>query len=560
MRVPARMPHDRDVTDDGFSVVIAGGGVAALEAALTLRELGEGRIAVELLAPEPTFWYRPVAVAEPFDLGRVRHFDLGELARDVGAGLVLGSLAAVDVDRREARTQTGGVLRFDALLIACGAVPVPAVPGALTFRGPADSDRMRGVLDEVERGDVTRLAFVVPWGATWSLPAYELALMTAAFLQASGKHGVGVALVSPELEPLQLFGATASSAVRTLLDETGVEFIGGSYAVEHARGALVRLSDDPLPFDRVVALPRLRGQRIDGISQTLEGFVEVDEHCGVFGTDVVFAAGDVTSFPIKQGGIAAQQAVAAAEAIAVLAGASLVPHPFRPVLRGLLLTGAEPQYLRRDLSGGEEPDWASSSPIWWPPTKIVGRRLAPFLASLTGEAPVADVAPPSGGLSVEVALDVDGLEQLVLVGPDTRPADKPGEAETVAAVMSGSPLLVQCGTSLDEAVRAMRRHDGGSVLVVDRERLVGILTARDVLRAVAGDVAPSDAAVEQWMTASPVTASPSTSLDVAEALMTECAIHHLPVVEGGRPVGMVGLRDVTRSRRRPERLAIGLGF
>jgi sulfide:quinone oxidoreductase len=560
MRVARESAHDRDVTDDPFTVLIAGGGVAALEAALTLRELGEGRVSVELLAPEPTFWYRPVAVAEPFQLGTVRHFDLGVLAQDVGAALTLGSLAGVDVDRREARTQSGGALRFDALLIACGAMPLAAVPGAVTFRGPADSDRMREVLDEIERGAVSRVAFVVPWGATWSLPAYELALMTAALLQASGKHGVEVTLVSPEREPLQLFGATASSAVRTLLDEAGVTFVGDSYAVEHVAGGLVRLSDEPLPFDRVVALPRLRGQRIDGIPQTLDGFVEVDEHCCVFGTDVVFAAGDVTSFPIKQGGIAAQQALAAGEAIAVLAGASLVPHPFRPVLRGLLLTGGEPQYLRRDLSGGEEPDWASSAPIWWPPTKIVGRRLAPFLAALTGEAPIDDVAPPCEALPVDIPLDPLGRPTLALDRQAHASPQPGGRPATAGAVMSHSPLIVPCGTSLDNAVREMRRHDTGSALVVDHDRLVGIITARDVLRAVAGDVVPSGATVEQWMTASPVTVSPATTLDVAETLMTEYAIHHLPVVENGAPVGMIGLRDVTRSRRRPERLAVGLGF
>jgi sulfide:quinone oxidoreductase len=548
------------VTDDGFSVVIAGGGVAALEAALTLRELGEDLVRVELLAPEPSFWYRPVAVAEPFGLGTVRHFDLGELAEKVGAGLSLGALAAVDVDRREARAQTGAVLRYDALLIACGAVPYPAIRGALTFRGPADSDRMRALLAELDRGEVTSLAFAVPWGATWSLPAYELALMTAAYLQASGKHGVEVGVVSPELEPLQLFGNGASDAVRALLDDAGVGFVGGAYSVEHVKGNLVFLSGEALPAQRVVALPRLRGQRIDGIPQTLEGFLDTDEHCCVQGADAVFAAGDVTSFPIKQGGIAAQQAVAAAEALAVMAGASLVPHPFRPVLRGLLLTGAEPRYLRRDISGGEEPDWASSSPIWWPPTKIVGRRLSPFLAALTGEVPVSDVPPPAGGLLVDVPLDARGLERLPALGPDVPPASSKAEARSVRAVIRRRPPLVTCETTVDTAVRAMREHDGGSVLVVDGERLVGILTARDVLRAVAGDVSPSDAAVGQWMTASPVTVSPTTTLDVAETLMTEYGIHHLPVVDDGRPVGMVGLRDVTRSRRSPERLAVGLGF
>lgn len=547
------------MTGDDFSVLIAGGGVAALEAALTLRELSEDRARVELLAPEPTFWYRPVAVAEPFGLGTVRHFDLGQLAEDLGAALSLGALAAVDVDRREARTQAGGTLRYDALLLACGAVPYAAVPGALTFRGPADSERIRELLGAIDGGDVATVAFVVPWGATWSLPAYELALMTAAYLQASGRHDVQLAIVTPELRPLQLFGDTASDAVHALLDEAGVAFVGGSYAVEHVGASLALLSGEALPVDRVVALPRLRGQRIDGIPQTLEGFVDVDEHCCVTGADAIFAAGDVTTFPVKQGGIAAQQAVAAAEAIAVLAGASLVPHPFRPVLRGLLLTGAEPQYLRRDLSGGGEPDWASSSPIWWPPTKIVGRRLTPFLAALTGEMPVSDLEPPAGGLPVDLPLDPRGLE-LGLSGSDVPPTSPAGEARSVGTVMRQCPSLVRPPTTLAEAARGMRERDAGSVLVVDGERLVGILTARDVLRAVAHGVEPGAAAVGRWMTASPVTVTASATLDMAETLMTEYGIHHLPVVEGDRPVGIVGLRDVTRSRRSPERLAIGLGF
>ncbi len=541
---------------DELSVLIAGGGVAALEAALTLRELGEGRTRVELVAPEPSFWYRPVAVAEPFGLGAVRHFDLGTLTEKVGAGLTLDAIDAIDADRREARTAAGAVLCYDALLLAMGAVPEPAVPGALTFRGPADGERVRTLLDELERGEVGSVAFAVPWGASWPLPVYELALMTTAYLKAAERHDVEVVVVTPEREPLELFGATASDAVGTLLDEAGVAFYGGSCPVAFDGTGLVLLAGETIAVERVVALPRLRGQRIDGIPQTVEGFVEVDEHCCVAGVDAVFAAGDITSFPVKQGGIAAQQAVVAAEAIAVMAGASLVPHPFRPVLRGLLLTGTEPQYLRRDLAGGEEPDWASASPIWWPPTKIVGRRLGPFLASLTGETPVDDLAAPVPGLAVDVPLDA-----LALGSPSTplrEPLPSP-EATSVREVMRDLPQLVPPETTLDAAVRTMRRHDLGSVLVVEGERLVGILTARDVLRAVAGDVSPSEASVRQWMTASPVTVSPSTTLEPAAALMVEYGIHHLPVVEDGRPVGMVGLRDLTRSRR-PRRLPIGLGF
>jgi sulfide:quinone oxidoreductase len=547
---------------DGFSVLVAGGGVAALEAALTLRELGEGRTRVELLAPEPKFWYRPVAVAEPFGLGEVRQFDLGGLAESVGAGFCLGSLASVDVDRHEARTTAGAVLSYDALLIACGAVPTPAVPGALTFRGPADSESMSELLGEIESGAVERMSFAVPWGATWALPAYELALMTAARLASTGTYGVELSLVTPEREPLQLFGRPASDAVRGLLDEAGIDFVGGVCPVESSDGQLLLLSDEPIPADRVVALPRLRGQRIDGIPQTVEGFVSVDEHCAVHGADAVFAAGDITSFPIKQGGIAAQQAVAAAEAIAVLAGATLVPHPFRPVLRGLLLTGGEPQYLRRDLSGGDEPDWASTSPIWWPPTKIVGRRLAPFLASLTREAAAADAPPPAGGIQVEVdlrAADLDRLATVLHDVPTAATGRRAGDRD-VSSVMTPDPLFVTPETTLDAVVRRMREHDTGSVLVVEGGRLVGIITSRDILRGVAGNVNAAQVSAGKWMTASPVTVGPHATLNVAEALMTEYGIHHLPVVEDGRPVGMVGLRDVTRSQRDPGRLAVGLGF
>ena len=103
-------------------------------------------------------------------------------------------------------------------------------------------------------------------------------------------------------------------------------------------GELRLVPEGSIAADRVVALPRLRGPRIDGLPQTVEGFLSVDAHGQVHGLADVFAAGDITSFPVKQGGIAAQQADAAAEIIAANAGADLTPQPFRPVLRGLLLT------------------------------------------------------------------------------------------------------------------------------------------------------------------------------------------------------------------------------
>jgi sulfide:quinone oxidoreductase len=114
----------------------------------------------------------------------------------------------------------------------------------------------------------------------------------------------------------------------------------------------------------------------------VHGFVRTDAHGRLESYDHVYAAGDITSFPLKQGGIAAQQADAAAESIAALAGAAVTPRPFRPALRGLMLTGLSPRYLSANLLDAHSE--VDTEPLWWPPAKVVGRYLAPFLAEHTG--------------------------------------------------------------------------------------------------------------------------------------------------------------------------------
>jgi sulfide:quinone oxidoreductase len=537
-------------------VLIAGGGVAALEAALALRALAEDRVSVELLAPEPQFWYRPLAVAEPFDLGEVRQFDLPELAAAAGATFSPGALTGVDAGGRLAQTSAGSSIPYDVLLVACGAGPTTAVPGALTFRGPADTEKIRRLLGEIAAGEVGRLAFVVPWGAVWSLPIYELALMTAAYL-AERELDVELALVTPEDEPLQLFGRAGSEAVRELLEERGIAVQTGSCPVELANGELRLVPEGTLAADRVVALPRLRGPRIDGLPQTVEGFVPVDVHGQVHGLADVYAAGDITSFPVKQGGIATQQADAAAELIAANAGADLTPQPFGPVLRGLLLTGRQPRYLRHELTGGAgDVSSASPEPLWWPPAKIVGRYLAPFLGAFAGvESPPEAPAAP-GAVAVEVELDPARVQELAALRLETAPAVE--DEATVADVMSSDPLVVAPEDTLGEVAEKMRARDLGSALVADYGRLIGILTSRDLLRAFAGRVHPSEARVREWMTAEPVAVSAATPIEAAVTMMTEYGFHHLPVVEDERPTGMLGLRQAARQAH--GRSGIGLGF
>jgi sulfide:quinone oxidoreductase len=532
---------------DPTRVVIAGGGVAALEAALALHALAEGRVSVELLAPEPHFWYRPLAVAEPFELGEARHFELSDLADRAGATFLLGALASVDTERREVSTSAGAVVAFDALLIACGAVPRPAIPGALTFRGPADTDKIRQLLAELEAGEVTRVVFAVPSGAVWSLPVYELALMTSAWLVERGLSGVELSLVTPEDEPLQLFGREGSEAVRALLEERGIGIRTRAYPVEARGGELLLVPGESLAADRVVALPRLHGEPIDGIPQTIGGIVPADRHGRVHGLSGVYAAGDITNFPVKQGGIAAQQADAAAETIAAEAGAGLTPEPFRPVVRGLLLTGAEARYLRSDIAAAGGMSSTSPEPLWWPPAKIVGRHLAPFLAALTGQEMQPEPAAVEGVVRVDVELDAD-LRADRLIDEAVGDALRGAGVARVGDVMS-QPLVVAPEDTLGEVAEKMRERDVGSALVADYGRLIGILTSRDLVRAFAGRVHASEARAREWMTAEPLTVATETTLEAATFLMSEHHVHHLPVVDGERPVGMVGMRDVVRPVR-----------
>jgi sulfide:quinone oxidoreductase len=136
--------------------------------------------------------------------------------------------------------------------------------------------------------------------------------------------------------------------------------------------------------------------------------VPTDRYGRVQGVENVYAAGDATQFPVKQGGIAAQQADAVAGAIAERVGAPVTPQPFRPILRGLLLTGMVPRYLRREVHTGLSS--IDTQPLWWPPAKIVGRYLAPFLASELGLTEALQPPAGAGDVRVEVELDPAGLE------------------------------------------------------------------------------------------------------------------------------------------------------
>ena len=391
------------------NVLVAGGGVAGLEAALALRSLGEGRIGVEIVAPEPHFFYRPLAVSEPFGGQPVRRWELADLARTAGAGLIPGELVGIDADAHTAHLRHGPPVDFDALVLACGTRPEIAVPGSLTFRGPADVEALRGLLDRVGRGELRRLAFVVPTGIVWPLPIYELALQAGSALGSAAE----IALVTSEPAPLALFGSQASEAVAAALAERGIAVHTSVYAERFTEDGLV-VRGGTVAADAVVSLPRLTAPELAGVPRGANGFVPTDPHGRVPGVLNVYAAGDLTTFPIKQGGLATQQADAVAETIAAAAGAPIEPRPFRPVLRALLLTGDGPAFLRVELGGGHgETSEASDEALWWPPGKIVGRYLAPFLAELG----VLAAEPDVEGEVLRIELEASAVHELAWPRP-----------------------------------------------------------------------------------------------------------------------------------------------
>ena len=105
--------------------------------------------------------------------------------------------------------------------------------------------------------------------------------------------------------------------------------------------------------------------------------------------------------------------------------------------------------------------------------------------------------------------------------------------------------------TLGELAEKLADADAGSALVVEHGRLIGILTSRDIVHAVAERVHPSDVHVRERMSPAPVKASPGMPIEEAAHLMLEGGFHHLPVVdEDGRPIGVVGLRAVAGLRHR----------
>jgi sulfide:quinone oxidoreductase len=367
-----------------FQVLIVGGGVAALEGALALRELAPGLVQTTLLAPDAEFCDRPVRVGEPFGHSLAHRYSLDRIAADLGLERLVDSLSWVDIGERAVHTEGRLTLSYDALLLCLGARQTPHLPHTITVDPDRLDEQLHGLIQDVEEGYAHKLAFVVPPGGVWPLPMYEIALMSA--IRAYDMNiEVSITLITPENAPLAVLGDDASEAVRQLLKERGVRTItSGRCSMPRPGRLAIHPHEIELDVDRVVAMPELRATSVPGIPRSAEGgFLSVDLHGAVEGADRVYAAGDITSFPVKFGAMAALQADAAAEAIAALAGARIEPRPVQPLLMGVLWTGRQPLYLRGRVAGSRGIDSeASFTPLWTPVSKVHAKFLAPYLESL----------------------------------------------------------------------------------------------------------------------------------------------------------------------------------
>jgi sulfide:quinone oxidoreductase len=365
-----------------LNVVIVGGGVAGLETALALRELAGDRVTMTILAPEPEFVYRPLRVREPFAGPNANHYSLADIASDIGVELKQDAFSWLDDEQRIVHTEAGEQISYDALMLAMGAGLRPRFKHALTIDDRKLDEQLHGLIQDIESGYIHKLAFIIPKAMAWPLPLYELALMTASRAYDMNET-VSITIITPEDAPLAVFGSVVSQAVQNTLEASGIQVISGTQAETPQPGQVsLYPQGGTLHVDRIVALPELFGHSTPGVRK-LEGhsgFIPVDAHCRVLGVDRVFAAGDATDFAVKYGGIAAEQADVAAEAIAKLAGVSIEPRQFNPVIHGMLLGRAKPLYFSARITGThgstsvieDHANWASGA-------KIAAKYLAPYL-------------------------------------------------------------------------------------------------------------------------------------------------------------------------------------
>lgn len=364
-------------------VVVVGGGVAALEAALGLHWEECIDTHVTLIAEAEEFVYRPLAVLEPFGYGMAPHFPIAEILHGAIDELIIAKIANVDTTTSSLTTSDGATIEFDAAVVATGAEATSWLENSIVVGTPAAMESMAILVAKLDAGMVDKIAFVVPEGASWTLPMYELAMFTADRARRR-LHHIEVNLLIPDAKPLIQFGQGASDNVNGLLREVGVNLITSATGVSYNDQRLQTRSGRQFDTKFVVAVPQLHGAVTPGLPHSDDdGFLPVDDYGLVVGTTNIYAAGDVTNFPIKQGGIASQQADVVVGAITEQFGERANPHAFEPELRGLLLSHRGKTSMRAIVGGHDDALQAISKQSLQALTeKIYSRHLTSRIATL----------------------------------------------------------------------------------------------------------------------------------------------------------------------------------
>jgi sulfide:quinone oxidoreductase len=384
-------PRSPEPPASPLRVIVYGGDLAALETALALRRICGEACEATLVSPVRDLPVRTQAAGASSGDMRPARFDLGALAAEHGLAFRSDAIVAVDDEVREARTISGNRLRFDALVVAFGARPRGAIPGVTTCWGAGDAGALDGLLDELRLGLTRRVAFAIPQGIRWTLPTYELSLTAARRIRREGLSSELV-LVTYEGRAVELLGRDAERVVAARLADVGVELVTGRDPVAFEEGELVLRPESSVAADRAVSMPVVEGPRIAGLPRDRDGFLPVDGFGHVVGAKRIWAAGDVTSFPVREASIAAQQALAVAASIAAEAGVAVESSPFRPSISGLIRSPA-----RAGASNG-------STTLWWPPEQLAGEHLSAHIGAKLAVEPPADDA----SIRISVELGPDG--------------------------------------------------------------------------------------------------------------------------------------------------------
>ena len=379
---------NKTLAKERFQVVVCGAGIAGIEGLLRLRRLAGDQVDITLLSPNADLIYPPSLVLAAFQSLPARRFPIERIVADTGVSWVRDRLSWVDRNARIVHSSGGHPLPYDALLLAVGGRRRPVNTHMDAFPNGENSASFREIVNDVVAGTITDLAFVVPPGPSWPLPLYELALLTAQ--RSERAREPNISLITPERAPLHVFGAPVADIVTRLLFEAGVTLhCSTTVEMPAAQQLILKPGRIELHPQRTVTLPRITGPDIPGLpGEALHRFLDVDEHCRVGRTDGrIFAAGDGTSFPIKHGAVAVQQADTAAAGIAHLAGTGPPSLPLHVVIRAALITGRTPLYLSANVIAGQ--GWGTRvypQPPWPADEMIIADELGPYLKAMEDSA------------------------------------------------------------------------------------------------------------------------------------------------------------------------------